>query len=42
MRAVGIVVLVFAFLAFDLVHNNGHWLSIANDLLHEVRDGFYG
>jgi hypothetical protein len=42
MRAVGIVVAVFALLAFDLVHNNGHWLSLANDLLREVRDGFYG
>ena len=42
MRAVGIVVLVLALLAFDLVHNNGHWLSLANDLLREVRDGFYG
>jgi hypothetical protein len=42
MRAVGIVVLVFALLAFDLVHNNSHWLSVANDLLREVRNDFYG
>ena len=41
MRTVGIVVLVFALLAFDLVHNDGHWLSLANDLLSEVRNGFY-
>ncbi len=42
MRAVGSVVLVFALLVFDLVHNNGHWLSVANDLLREVRNDFYG
>ena len=42
MRAVGVVVLVFALLAFDLVHNNGYWLSVANDLLREVRNDFHG
>jgi hypothetical protein len=42
MRGVGIVVLVFALLAFDLVHNHGRWLSVANDLLREVRNDFYG
>jgi hypothetical protein len=46
MRAVAIAVVLFALLAFDLVHNNGEWLDtatgVANDIVHEVRQTIFG
>ena len=42
MRAVGIVVLVFALLALDLVHNRGRWLGVANGIWRDVQTTFYG
>ena len=42
MFAVGIVVVIFVLLAYDLSSNNGQWVGIvsgfANDVLRGIRD----
>jgi hypothetical protein len=42
MRAVDLVVLAFALLAFDLVHNHGRWLGVVNGIWREVQTTLYG
>jgi hypothetical protein len=41
MRAVAIVIVIFGFLSFDLVSNNGEWVgsvqAFMGDVLQEIR-----
>ena len=42
MRALAVIVLAFALLAFDIVHNDGEWLRTAtawvDEIMRDIRD----